>query len=92
VGWPPSVALTGADQPQEFFRVEYDLNLAIATYPKPHIALIDGICMGGGIGISVHSPYRVATDHAAFASGLSRHGVPENPRSGRCLGIGRAPG
>ena len=43
------------------------LNLTIATYPKPYIALIDGICMGGGIGMSVHAPYRVATEHAAFA-------------------------
>jgi enoyl-CoA hydratase len=51
----------------EFFRVEYDLNLVIANYPKPYIALIDGICMGGGIGMSVHAPYRVATEHAAFA-------------------------
>src|ERR1700761_3211852 len=51
----------------EFFRVEYDLNLAIATYPKPYVALIDGICMGGGIGMSVHAPYRVASEHAAFA-------------------------
>ncbi|HYZ20957.1 MAG TPA: enoyl-CoA hydratase/isomerase family protein [Rhodopila sp.] len=50
-----------------FFREEYDLNLAIATYPKPYIALIDGICMGGGIGLSVHAPYRVATEHAMFA-------------------------
>jgi enoyl-CoA hydratase len=52
---------------EEFFREEYALNLAIATYPKPYIALIDGICMGGGIGVSVHAPYRVATEHAAFA-------------------------
>src|ERR1700739_4823054 len=51
----------------QFFREEYALNLAIATYPKPYIALIDGICMGGGIGMSVHAPYRVATEHAAFA-------------------------
>jgi enoyl-CoA hydratase/carnithine racemase len=51
----------------QFFREEYDLNLAIATYPKPYIALIDGICMGGGVGMSVHAPYRVATEHAAFA-------------------------
>jgi enoyl-CoA hydratase/carnithine racemase len=50
-----------------FFREEYDLNLQIATYPKPYIALIDGICMGGGIGLSVHAPYRVATEHAMFA-------------------------
>jgi enoyl-CoA hydratase len=52
---------------EEFFREEYELNLAIATYPKPYVALIDGICMGGGIGVSVHAPYRVATEHAAFA-------------------------
>ena len=52
---------------EAFFREEYELNLAIATYPKPYIALIDGICMGGGIGVSVHAPYRVATEHAAFA-------------------------
>jgi enoyl-CoA hydratase len=39
----------------------------IASYPKPYVALIDGICMGGGIGLSVHAPYRVATEHAAFA-------------------------
>ena len=52
---------------EAFFREEYELNLMIATYPKPYIALIDGICMGGGIGVSVHSPYRVATERAAFA-------------------------
>jgi enoyl-CoA hydratase len=52
---------------ETFFREEYKLNLMIATYPKPYIALIDGICMGGGIGVSVHAPYRVATERAAFA-------------------------
>ncbi len=52
---------------ETFFREEYELNLLIATYPKPYIALIDGICMGGGIGVSVHAPYRVATERAAFA-------------------------
>jgi len=52
---------------ETFFVEEYELNLMIATYPKPYVALIDGICMGGGIGLSVHAPYRVATEHAAFA-------------------------
>jgi len=52
---------------EAFFREEYDLNLMISTYPKPYIALIDGICMGGGIGVSVHGPYRVATELAMFA-------------------------
>lgn len=54
----------------EFFTEEYELNLIIANYPKPYIALIDGICMGGGIGMSVHGHYRVATEHAGF-------GMPE---------------
>lgn len=51
----------------QFFAEEYALNLMIATYPKPYVALIDGICMGGGIGLSVHAPYRVASEHAGFA-------------------------
>ena len=50
-----------------FFQEEYALNLLIAGYHKPYIALIDGVCMGGGIGVSVHAPYRVATEHAMFA-------------------------
>ena len=50
-----------------FFAEEYALNAAVATYPKPYVALIDGVCMGGGIGVSVHAPYRVTTEHAIFA-------------------------
>ncbi len=53
-----------------FFQQEYELNLLINDYPKPYIALIDGICMGGGIGMAVHGAYRVATEHADF-------GMPE---------------
>ena len=50
-----------------FFSTEYAVNLAIARYPKPYIALIDGICMGGGIGLSVHGDIRVASEKAMFA-------------------------
>jgi enoyl-CoA hydratase len=56
-----------AEPNREFFAAEYALNLAIAEYPKPYVALIDGICMGGGIGVSVHGSHRVTTEHAAFA-------------------------
>lgn len=61
-------ALVGAfDQVEAFFQAEYALNLMIARYPKPYIALIDGICMGGGIGLSIHGSARVATEGAVFA-------------------------
>ena len=50
-----------------FFVHEYTLNRTIARYPKPYVSLIDGICMGGGIGVSVHGSIRVASEHAQFA-------------------------
>src|SRR6187401_1724180 len=50
-----------------FFREEYTLNTAIKRYRKPYVALIDGIVMGGGFGVSVHGSHRVAGDRFAFA-------------------------
>ncbi|MFT3741767.1 MAG: enoyl-CoA hydratase/isomerase family protein [Gammaproteobacteria bacterium] len=52
---------------QAFFRVEYQLNQLIHEFPKPYIALLDGIVMGGGLGISVHGQYRVATANLRLA-------------------------
>uniref|UniRef100_A0A4W6FCQ8 3-hydroxyisobutyryl-CoA hydrolase n=1 Tax=Lates calcarifer TaxID=8187 RepID=A0A4W6FCQ8_LATCA len=52
---------------QDFFREEYILNNAIGTCRKPYIALIDGITMGGGVGLSVHGRFRVATEKTLFA-------------------------
>ena len=61
-------ALAGeADAVEQFFAGEYALNAEIAAFSKPYVALIDGICMGGGIGISVHGALRVATEQAVFA-------------------------
>jgi enoyl-CoA hydratase/carnithine racemase len=62
-------AAISGDHPaiEAFFAEEYALNLQIATYPKPITALIDGVCMGGGIGLSVHAPYRVVSEHAVLA-------------------------
>ena len=51
----------------DFFREEYTLNTAIKRYPKPYVALIDGIVMGGGFGVSVHGSHRVAGDRFQFA-------------------------
>ncbi|KAM9287386.1 3-hydroxyisobutyryl-CoA hydrolase, mitochondrial isoform 2-T2 [Morus bassanus] len=52
---------------QDFFREEYILNNAIGTCKKPYVALIDGITMGGGVGLSVHGHFRVATEKTLFA-------------------------
>ncbi|NXF74503.1 HIBCH protein, partial [Sclerurus mexicanus] len=52
---------------QDFFRGEYGLNNAIGTCKKPYVALIDGITMGGGVGVSVHGHFRVATEKTLFA-------------------------
>ncbi|XP_071777769.2 3-hydroxyisobutyryl-CoA hydrolase, mitochondrial [Centroberyx gerrardi] len=52
---------------QDFFHEEYLLNNVIGNYKKPYIALIDGITMGGGVGLSVHGRFRVATEKTLFA-------------------------
>lgn len=52
---------------EDFFREEYILNHAIGTCKKPYVALIDGITMGGGVGLSVHGRFRVATEKTLFA-------------------------
>ncbi|XP_029169426.1 3-hydroxyisobutyryl-CoA hydrolase, mitochondrial isoform X2 [Nylanderia fulva] len=51
----------------EFFKKEYTTNYLIGTYNKPYIAIINGITMGGGVGLSVHGKYRVATEKTLFA-------------------------
>jgi enoyl-CoA hydratase/carnithine racemase len=51
----------------QFFADEYRLNTMIESYPKPYVALIDGIVMGGGVGISCHGSHRVMTEKALFA-------------------------
>jgi enoyl-CoA hydratase len=50
-----------------FFADEYRLNVQIKRYPKPYVALIDGIVMGGGVGVSVHGSHRVGTERTMFA-------------------------
>ncbi|XP_076759243.1 3-hydroxyisobutyryl-CoA hydrolase isoform X2 [Xylocopa sonorina] len=52
---------------QIFFRKEYTLNYYIGTYKIPYVATIDGITMGGGVGLSVHGKYRIATEKTLFA-------------------------
>ena len=55
---------------EEFFRAEYQLNYLISTYPKPIIALINGLTLGGGMGLAMHAKYRVVNEFAQL-------GMPE---------------
>ncbi len=52
---------------EAFFAEEYAVNAGIARFGKPWLSLMDGICMGGGIGVSVHNGPRVVTEHALLA-------------------------
>lgn len=64
----PERAQRMSDDPDsDFFRREYLLNWRIHHYPKPYVALIDGVTMGGGVGLSVHGSHRIATERTLFA-------------------------
>ena len=58
---------SGRAASQAYFGLEYQLDHLIATYPKPYVAYMDGITMGGGVGLSVHAPIRIATERTLFA-------------------------
>lgn len=51
----------------DYFALEYKLDHYIATYSKPYVAFMDGITMGGGVGLSIHAPFRIATERTVFA-------------------------
>lgn len=80
-----------ADFPaEEVLRAEYAMNLLIAQYPKPYVALMDGVVLGGGVGVSAHGSHRVVTER-------SRVGMPEttigfSPDVGGTYLLARAPG
>lgn len=73
-----------------FFRDEYRLNRMIFRYPKPYIALIDGIAMGGGVGVSVHGRVRIATERTLFA--MPETGIGMFPDVGGTYFLPRLPG
>ncbi len=60
-------AKAGGEAGRQFFHDEYQLNHLLFTYPKPVIAFMDGICMGGGVGISQPAKFRVATENTRLA-------------------------
>src|SRR5689334_17483563 len=74
----------------DFWRDEYALNAVIKHYPKPYVALIDGIVMGGGVGVSIHGSHRVAGDRYQFA--MPEVGIGFFPDVGATWFLPRLPG
>ncbi|OMO52469.1 Crotonase superfamily [Corchorus olitorius] len=74
---------------KEFFRTFYSFMHLLGTYSKPHVALLDGITMGGGAGISVHGSHRIATDKTVF--GIPEVGIGFHPDAGASYYLSRLP-
>ena len=84
------VAVDGPDAVLPFFGDEYRMNWRIRHFPKPFVALMDGITMGGGVGISVHGRFRVVTDNTMFA--MPETGIGMFPDVGGTAFLPRLPG
>ncbi|MEI7029977.1 enoyl-CoA hydratase/isomerase family protein [Streptomyces pratensis] len=74
----------------DFWRDEYRLNARIARFPKPYVALMDGIVMGGGVGVSAHSAVRVVTERSRIA--MPETGIGFVPDVGGTRLLATAPG
>ena len=55
------------DKSAEFFQKEYSMDLLLATFNKPIVTFMDGITMGGGVGLSIHAPFRISTENTKWA-------------------------
>ncbi|MEU6228443.1 enoyl-CoA hydratase/isomerase family protein [Streptomyces sp. NPDC047042] len=75
---------------ERFFATEYRLNARIAEYSVPVVSLIDGLCMGGGLGLSVHGGFRVVTERAVLA--MPETGIGFFPDIGASYFLPRLPG
>lgn len=84
-----SAKVGGADA-RRFWYDEYRLNARIGSYPKPYVALMDGIVMGGGVGVAAHGSVRVATDSTKMA--MPEVGIGFIPDVGGTYLLSRAPG
>ncbi|KAG6792144.1 hypothetical protein POTOM_001287 [Populus tomentosa] len=75
---------------KDCFRTFYSFVFLLSTYLKPHVAILDGITMGGGAGISVHGSFRIATDKTVFATPEVLIGL--HPDAGASYYLSRLPG
>lgn len=83
-------AIAGNPELEDFFTEEYALNHLIHTYPKPYIAFMDGVCMGGGMGISQGASLRIVTERSKVA--MPETGIGLFPDVGGGYFLSRCPG
>ncbi|ALE06708.1 3-hydroxyisobutyryl-CoA hydrolase [Arthrobacter sp. ERGS1:01] len=83
-------ARTGGNESEQFWRDEYHLNARIARYPKPVVTLMDGVVLGGGVGISAHASHRIVTERSRV--GMPETGIGFVPDVGGTYLLSRAPG
>ena len=82
--------IKGSDLPARFWRDEYIMNAYIAGFSKPYIAIMDGIVMGGGIGVSAHGSHRIVTERTRAA--MPEVGIGFSPDVGGTYLLSQAPG
>ncbi|MFI0980611.1 enoyl-CoA hydratase/isomerase family protein [Streptomyces sp. NPDC021093] len=83
-------ARTGGSASAAFWRDEYRLNARIARFPKPYVAVMDGIVMGGGVGVSAHGSVRIVTERSRIA--MPETGIGFVPDVGGTYLLALAPG
>jgi enoyl-CoA hydratase len=82
--------MTADSLPARFWAIEYKLNVLIARYAKPIVAVMDGLVMGGGVGVSAHAAHRVVTERSAIA--MPEVSIGFFPDVGASYLLARAPG
>ena len=75
---------------RDFWRDEYRMNARIKNYPKPYVAVMDGITMGGGVGLSAHGAHRIVTERSMVA--MPECAIGLIPDVGGTFLLGHAPG
>jgi Enoyl-CoA hydratase/carnithine racemase len=85
-----SDSVSGGTEVLDFWRAEYLLNHAISQFPKPYVAIMDGIVMGGGVGVSAHGNTRIVTERSRIA--MPETGIGFVPDVGGIFLLAHAPG
>jgi enoyl-CoA hydratase len=76
--------------PRQYWRAEYRLNAMIARYAKPYVALMDGFCLGGGVGLSAHGSHRIVSERSQV--GMPETAIGFTPDVGGSWLLAHAPG